>query len=81
MRIRHDQPDARLCRIVDAVSGEPITNVIEADDTEGWYVAHKIGPDGKLVLSADRSVYVTERVERPIKIITPEWAVSLTAFP
>ncbi|NUB27207.1 hypothetical protein [Azospirillum brasilense] len=66
---------------MDAVSGEPITNVIEADDTEGWYVAYKLGPDGKFALSADRDSVVSERVERPIKIIAPEWAVSLTAFP
>ncbi|MFC5359451.1 hypothetical protein [Azospirillum himalayense] len=71
MRIRYDQPGARLCRIVDAASGEPITNVIEADDTEGWYVAYKLGPDGKFVLSADRESCVTERVERPITIIAP----------
>ncbi|MBP2232568.1 hypothetical protein J2847_005897 [Azospirillum agricola] len=70
MHVKHTDPGAYRFRILDAETGEQVKHALEADDAAGWYTAHKVGPDGRLIRTADGDSYVVERIERAIRIET-----------
>lgn len=74
--VASDDPNAFYIKVVDAVTGEAIEGVTEANAVDGWFYQERRGNNGQIVTERyinDRGLvdvrYVRFRVEKPIAIV------------